>query len=252
MAIRRDSIFGGNLTTSGARETDSANFYDTGTRQPEKQVPKPIENNIQQLIERQKQEQGKRTLAIRISDAITAFSGSILFLGIHVLWFAGWIFLNVGLFSSVGEFDPFPFGLLTMVVSLEAIFLSTFVLISQNRMQAAADRRAELDLHVNLLAEHEATAILQKLTRIEARLGIAVSETEERKVDELVRETNPVHIAEEIERKVEEEVEEQVAGQIEERVTEEIDEQIDERVERRVREKVGPGAADEERSKLSA
>ena len=176
-------------------------------------VPAALANNIEQLVERQKQERGRRTLHMRMADAVTGFAGSMGFVWIHVLWFGAWIALNTGLFSGFGDFDPFPFGLLTMVVSLEAIFLSTFVLISQNRMQASADRRAELDLHVNLLAESEATTILKKLARIEARLGIPVDTGELRVVEELTQETNPVDIVDELERRVEEAAECDDTGQ---------------------------------------
>ena len=89
----------------------------------------------------------------RLADAITRFAGSMSFVYLHVGWFAGWILLNVGLLGSALVFDEFPFGLLTMIVSLEAIFLSTFVMISQNREAARADVRAELDFETNLEAE---------------------------------------------------------------------------------------------------
>jgi uncharacterized membrane protein len=89
----------------------------------------------------------------RVADAITRFAGSMSFVYLHVGWFAVWILLNVGLLGSALVFDDFPFGLLTMIVSLEAIFLSTFVMISQNREAARADVRAELDFETNIEAE---------------------------------------------------------------------------------------------------
>jgi uncharacterized membrane protein len=98
-----------------------------------------------------------------------AGSGSALI--IHAVWFFLWIALNRGLFG-MEPFDPFPFSLLTMIVSLEAIFLTLFVLISQNRMSHEADRRAELDLQVNLLAEQEDTMILRILHDISLHLGL--------------------------------------------------------------------------------
>ena len=165
-------------------------------------IPTAVAQNIDQLIAKQQAEQGRRNWQVRLSDAITAFSGSMLFVWLHVAWFSMWIAVNLGLVPGVPVFDEFPFGLLTMVVSLEAIFLSTFVLVSQNRMQAIADRRAELDLHVNLLAEVEATEILKKLVRIEKRLGIPMMPGEEEMLEELTQETNPVHIVEELERKL--------------------------------------------------
>ena len=91
----------------------------------------------------------------RIADRITEFAGSMRFVYIHMVWFAVWIALNVGLLGFlIGKgFDPFPFGLLTMIVSLEAIFLATFVMISQNRQAARADLRSQLDFENNIRGE---------------------------------------------------------------------------------------------------
>jgi uncharacterized membrane protein len=101
----------------------------------------------------------RRRLQDRIADRITAFSGSMAFVYLHVLWFAVWIVLNV----TGWAFDPFPFGLLTLVVSLEAIFLSTFVMISQNRESARSDLRAKLDFETNALSEAWLEALGDKL-----------------------------------------------------------------------------------------
>ena len=89
----------------------------------------------------------------RTADRITMFAGSMRFVYIHIGWFGAWIALNVGLAGIGWEFDRYPFGLLTMVVSLEAIFLATFVMISQNRQSARADLRADIDFENNLRAE---------------------------------------------------------------------------------------------------
>jgi uncharacterized membrane protein len=89
----------------------------------------------------------------RVADSVTAFAGSLNFVYIHSVWFGFWILANVGLFGAAIEFDKFPFGLLTMIVSLEAIFLATFVMVSQNRQAARADIRSELDFETNLRAE---------------------------------------------------------------------------------------------------
>jgi uncharacterized membrane protein len=95
----------------------------------------------------------------------------MIFAYVHIVWFVVWILLNTGWFG-LRAFDPFPYGLLTMIVSLEAIFLSTFVLISQNRQAQESERRADLDLHIGLLTEHELTRVLQMLDVIQAKLGI--------------------------------------------------------------------------------
>ena len=132
-----------------------------------------IRKNISAITASQREDEKSRTPSTRISDAITSFSGSMLFVWLHAIWFGIWIMLNIGLvhIPHVSEFDPFPFGLLTMIVSLEAIFLSTFVLISQNRMALQSERRAELDLHVNLLSEQKATKALEMLDLISSQLN---------------------------------------------------------------------------------
>ena len=89
----------------------------------------------------------------RVADQVTSFAGSLKFVWIHSIWFGIWIALNVGLLGSTIAFDKYPFGLLTMIVSLEAIFLSTFVMVSQNRQAARSDIRSQLDFETNLRAE---------------------------------------------------------------------------------------------------
>jgi len=86
----------------------------------------------------------------RAADKVTAFAGSLTFVYIHSIWFGVWILLNVGILGTAFTFDAYPFGLLTMVVSLEAIFLATFVMVSQNRQAARADLRSEIDFETNL------------------------------------------------------------------------------------------------------
>ncbi len=99
----------------------------------------------------------------RIADKVTSFAGSLKFVYIHSIWFGIWIVLNIGLIGASAEFDKFPFGLLTMIVSLEAIFLSTFVMVSQNRQAERADVRSQLDFETNLRAEIWAIHIGQAL-----------------------------------------------------------------------------------------
>ena len=89
----------------------------------------------------------------RAADRVTAFAGSLNFVYLHSVWFGIWVALNIGIFGSAIAFDKYPFGLLTMIVSLEAIFLSTFVMVSQNRQSARSDIRAQLDFETNLRAE---------------------------------------------------------------------------------------------------
>ncbi|MEA3056160.1 MAG: hypothetical protein QOD30_1592 [Actinomycetota bacterium] len=88
-----------------------------------------------------------------IADKVTTFAGSLTFVYIHAAWFGLWIAVNIGLAGLNHEFDKFPFGLLTMIVSLEAIFLSTFVMVTQNRQAARSDVRSQLDFETNLRSE---------------------------------------------------------------------------------------------------
>lgn len=114
-----------------------------------------------------------RSFLTQAADDLTAICGSTTFLIFHVLLFVVWISINLGYFVPIiGPFDPFPFGLLTMVVSLEAIFLSIFVLVSQNRSSYISTIRDEVHLGVNLVAEEEITKILEVLAEIRRELGI--------------------------------------------------------------------------------
>jgi uncharacterized membrane protein len=109
--------------------------------------PRPFTPNANEVLDRLRTDQDKLT------DQITSFAGSMHFVYLHAAWFGLWIAVNAGLFGAALVFDKFPYGLLTMIVSLEAIFLSTFVMISQNRQAARADVRAELDFETNLRSE---------------------------------------------------------------------------------------------------
>ena len=156
-----------------------------------------IERNIRTIIQLRMGASRKRGLQERIADVITSFSGRMIFVYVHIVWFGVWIALNTGNFGVL-PFDPFPYGLLTMVVSLEAIFLSTFVLISQNRLSQEAERRADMDMHIGLLTEHELTRVLQMLDAIQDKLGIANDEDSE--LADLEMETKPEDVLAEIDR----------------------------------------------------
>jgi uncharacterized membrane protein len=160
-------------------------------------LSKVIERNIRTIIHLRTKAARERGLQSRIADVITSFSGRMIFVYVHIVWFGIWILLNTGKFG-VRIFDPFPYGLLTMVVSLEAIFLSTFVLISQNRLSDESERRADLDLHIGLLTEHELTRVLQMLDVIQDKLGIVDHENSE--LADLEMETKPEDVLAEIHR----------------------------------------------------
>jgi uncharacterized membrane protein len=157
-----------------------------------------IDRNIVTLLRLREETARRRTLQAYLADSITWFSGKMMFVYLHVIWFGVWIVANMGLIPSLRPFDPYPFGLLTMIVSLEAIFLSTFVLISQNRLSEEADRRADLDLHIGLLTEHEVTRVLQMLDAVHRKLGIESAGDSE--LAQLEMETRPEDVLAEIHR----------------------------------------------------
>lgn len=113
-----------------------------------------------------------RSFLTQISDDLTSICGSTPFLIFHVLFFSGWIAVNLDYVPWILPFDPFPFGLLTMIVSLEAIFLAIFVLVSQNRSAYISTIRDEVHMGINLIAEEEITKILEVLAEIRKELGI--------------------------------------------------------------------------------
>lgn len=164
-------------------------------------LSKIIERNIRTMVRLRLAAARNRGTQDRIADAVTAFSGRMAFAYVHVAWFGAWILLNtdwLGRRLGIEPFDPFPYGLLTMIVSLEAIFLATFVLISQNRLSAEAERRADLALHTGLLTEHELTRALQMLDAIQDQLGIPNDEDQD--LADLEMETRPEDVLAEIDR----------------------------------------------------
>jgi uncharacterized membrane protein len=157
----------------------------------------PSTRNIQAIADLEREALHDRTGMERMTDAITAAAGSPGFVIVHAVWFTIWIVLNV----TRSSFDPFPFGALTLIVSLEAIFLTGFVLMTQNRMTHQAEKRAHLDLQVNLLAEQELTMMLQMLTRLCEHQGVPVPPRDE-KVEAMSRETDIHQLAAQLEREL--------------------------------------------------
>jgi uncharacterized membrane protein len=129
-----------------------------------------LRRNIDALHRRRRDEEASASFEERLASQITRFTGSMRFVYVHAAIYGLWILANLG-WLGVEPWDP-TFVVLAMIASVEAIFLSTFILISQNRMAAAADRRAELDVQVSLLAEHEITKLVQMVSDIADRLGI--------------------------------------------------------------------------------
>jgi uncharacterized membrane protein len=160
-----------------------------------------VERNIDAIDEYRREAEESRTFRDRIADVVTRFSGSIPFIYFHVLWFGIWILANLEI-GGFPAFDPFPFGLLTTIVSLEAIFLSTFVLVSQNRQAAISERRSELDLQFDLLAEYEVTRILKLMDAMAKKMNLEECDTEE--IKELKKDVKPEAVLQELENKVDE------------------------------------------------
>jgi len=172
---------------------------DRNLSQQDETVSEAVRRNIELMCKLEGQYLSKRTAGERLADAIADFAGSVMFVGLHALVFALWIGVNLGWMPFVPVFDPYPFLLLSVLVSLEAIFLATFVLIKQNRMSRRAEQRAHLDLHINLLAEKEMTLVLQMLHRISTRLGVRLSGQE---IHELSEETPVEALASELDEKL--------------------------------------------------
>ena len=158
-----------------------------------------IQRNIRKIIKVRIKTVREQGMQERIAIGMTTFSGSMLFFYLHVGWFFIWIILNTG---SIGipVFDPYPYGLLTMVVSLEAIFLSTFVLISQNLLSKETERITDLGLQTGLLTEHELTRVLQMLRAIQTKIGITNDEDSNLADADLEMETKLEDVLAEIER----------------------------------------------------
>jgi uncharacterized membrane protein len=142
----------------------------------------------------------RRSGGEKISDFIVAQAGRVWTITLHLAWFALWIVWNSGHVPGVRPFDAFPYMGLSTIVSLEAIFLSLFILVSQNRASRRADERAHLDLQVNLLSEREATKMLQLLQALCTHHGLA--EANDAEVTELIHETEPAIIARELQRQL--------------------------------------------------
>ena len=138
-------------------------------------APAPLlARNVAAVAQLEATERARLSASERFSDAIAQMAGTGRFAAAHVIWFAGWIVWNTGLVPGWRPVDPYPFAFLTLIVSLEAIFLSIFVLISQNNLTRQSDRRAQLDLQINLLAEQESSKTVALLERIAHQLHVPV------------------------------------------------------------------------------
>jgi len=140
-------------------------------------VEQLTQRNIEVVRKLEEAANEERSTSDRVARMIARFCGSMKFVWVHVICFAGWIALN--LFPGVKHIDPFPFTFMTFVVSLEAIFLSTFILISQNQDTRISERRNHLDLQINLLSEQENTKMLMMLQAIAEKVGAEIEHDED-------------------------------------------------------------------------
>jgi uncharacterized membrane protein len=154
-----------------------------------------LERNIARLTRREREEEEQAALSQRIAAVITQFTGSMKFVVIHLFLYGAWIVANLGVIPGLKPFDP-SLVILAMAASVEAIFLSTFVLINQNHAAATAQRRADLDLHVSLLAEHELTKLAELVERIAAKLGVDANE--DRGFAEITKMVEPTQVLDQI------------------------------------------------------
>ena len=147
-----------------------------------------LDRNIARMQERRAEEERQATLSERVSDRITRFAGSMTFVLIHAVAYGAWIGANAGLVPVLKPFDP-SFVMLAMEASVEAIFLSTFVLISQNRMMGAAAKQSDLDLQINLLTEHELTRLVSLVDAMAKKMG--VHGVDDRELGEIEQDVSP-------------------------------------------------------------
>lgn len=157
-----------------------------------------LDRNINALLSRRRREVEQLGLEDRIAGLISRFAGSMSFVYLHLLVFGSWIAINIGWIPGIPKFDP-SLVVLAMAASVEAIFISTFVMINQNRMAQEADKRAELSLQISLLSEHETTKLISMVSAITTHLNIPI-DVEEREIEELKRNVPPEAVLEEIER----------------------------------------------------
>src|SRR5882762_11330373 len=150
------------------------------------------QRNVELIRKLERSAKQERTRSDLVAEAIANFCGSMTFVWVHVVWFGAWIVINVA--PGIPHLDPFPFTFLTLVVSLEAIFLSTFILISQNHDMKISERRNHLDLQINLLSEQENTKMIGMLQAIADKVGADLSHDPH--LEQLRQETQPEKLAE--------------------------------------------------------
>lgn len=166
-----------------------------GNRPTSPSAQELTERNVETITSLEEAAREQRTPTDRLAEKIANFCGSMTFVWVHVVWFGGWILVNS--LPGIRHVDPFPFTFLTLIVSLEAIFLSTFILISQNLDSRISERRSHLDLQLNLLSEQENTKMIAMLHAIAEKVGADL--TQDSHLEALSEETEPKRLIEQIE-----------------------------------------------------
>src|SRR6202158_1845541 len=164
----------------------------------------PTQFNIEAIAKLEHEALYGRTPTERASDTIVKFIGSLTFLLLHALLVAAWTLINLNVIPGIKPFDPFPFGILALVVSSESVFLTIFVLIRQSRMARQSERRSHLDLQVSMLSEQELTTILQMLQKLCQHMGVNVDSSKQ-EIRSFSKTTDVHKLASELEDKLPEE-----------------------------------------------
>lgn len=182
-------------------ETSYNTTFKSGANPESVAAADPMAYNVEAIAKMEREALHERSLGERMSDAITGFIGSISFVVFHILLFVGWGIVNLNFIPGVNAFDPFPFGILTLIVSAEGVFITIFILIGQNRMSRQSDRRAHLDLQVSILAEQEMTMMLRMQQKLCEHFGVDVAIIEA-EAEQLMSETDVRHLVGELEEKL--------------------------------------------------
>lgn len=161
----------------------------------------PMAYNVEAIAKLEHKELHLRSSGEKVSDFFVSLMGSMPFLIFHVVWFAAWFMVNLNAVPGIQPFDPFPFGILTLIVSSEGVFLAIFILISQNRMARQSDKRAHLDLQVNMLSEQEMTMMLRMQRRLCEHFGVEVDTVKE-EAKQLLEETDVHRLVNALEEKL--------------------------------------------------
>ena len=171
---------------------------------PRRAAANPTQYNIDAIARLERDALDRRTTSERVSDIITKLVGNVGFLVAQLILISGWSLLNLHVIPGLRAFDPFPFGILALVVSSESVFLTIFVLISQSRMARQSERRSHLDLQVGMLSEQELTTILQMLQKLCQHVGVNVDSSKQ-EVQSFSKTTDVHKLASELEEKLPEE-----------------------------------------------